>query len=107
MLHKRPRKSSFLSAFPINRKLHPKPEEITFDPSSRTEYLTGFHKRKLARKKHAVDVALAREKEERKRERRRMREARKAEVEALNLGFEVGLTTEVVGEGRREEEYTG
>lgn len=32
-------------------------EEITFDPSARQEYLTGFHKRKLERAKHAREVA--------------------------------------------------
>jgi ribosomal RNA-processing protein 17 len=32
-------------------------EEITFDPSARQEYLTGFHKRKLERAKHAREIA--------------------------------------------------
>jgi ribosomal RNA-processing protein 17 len=32
-------------------------EEITFDPSARQEYLTGFHKRKLERASHAREQA--------------------------------------------------
>lgn len=32
-------------------------EEITFDPSARQEYLTGFHKRKLERATHARELA--------------------------------------------------
>jgi ribosomal RNA-processing protein 17 len=32
-------------------------EEINFDPSARQEYLTGFHKRKLERAKHARELA--------------------------------------------------
>src|SRR4051794_27068822 len=38
--------------------------EITFDPTAREEYLTGFHKRKQARIKHAQDEAAKKEKEE-------------------------------------------
>lgn len=45
-------------------------EEITFDPSARQEFLTGFHKRKQQRKEHAREVAVKREKEERLKERR-------------------------------------
>lgn len=36
-----------------------KVEEITFDRDARADYLTGFHKRKLARIKGAKDAALA------------------------------------------------
>ena len=38
-------------------------EEITFDPTARQEYLTGFHKRKLQRAKHAQDLAAKKERE--------------------------------------------
>jgi hypothetical protein len=31
------------------------PEKIEFDPSAREEYLTGFHKRKVARQKFAQE----------------------------------------------------
>lgn len=40
-------------------------EEITFDPSARQEYLTGFHKRKLQRAKHAQEAAERRMRAER------------------------------------------
>lgn len=38
-------------------------EELKFDPDARQEYLTGFHKRKVQRIKHAQELAakLARE----------------------------------------------
>ena len=39
-------------------------EEITFDISAREDYLTGFHKRKLQRAKHAKEEAAKREREE-------------------------------------------
>lgn len=39
-------------------------EEITFDTSAREDYLTGFHKRKLQRIKHAKEEALKKEREE-------------------------------------------
>ena len=55
------------------RKLN-QPEEITFDPEARQEYLTGFHKRKQARIKHAKEVAAKQEKEDRVRERRQVYE---------------------------------
>jgi hypothetical protein len=40
------------------------PEKIEFDPSAREEYLTGFHKRKVARQKFAQEEIAKREKEE-------------------------------------------
>ncbi|KAJ5782760.1 Nucleolar protein 12 [Penicillium paradoxum] len=59
----------------------PKVEEITFDLDSRQEYLTGFHKRKVQRAKHAQDNAEKRYKEERKVERKKIREERKKNFE--------------------------
>jgi len=48
------------------RRLDPtQVEAITFDPSARNDYLTGFHKRKQARKENAREQAVKREKEER------------------------------------------
>ncbi len=40
-------------------------EEITFDPAARHEFLTGFHKRKLQRAKHAQEAAEKRARAER------------------------------------------
>ena len=39
-------------------------DEIPFDPAARNEYLTGFHKRKQARKENARETAIKKEKEE-------------------------------------------
>lgn len=44
-------------------------EEVVFDPAARADYLTGFHKRKQARIKHAQEIAVKREKEEKRRDR--------------------------------------
>lgn len=46
------------------RKSAPTIEEITFDTSAREDYLTGFHKRKLQRVKHAKEEAAKKEREE-------------------------------------------
>jgi hypothetical protein len=48
-------------------------EKIDFDPAAREEYLTGFHKRKLARRKFAEDEAAKKEKEEKLRFRKEVR----------------------------------
>ena len=54
-------------AFPPLRKRR-KPtsaiEEIAFDFSAREDYLTGFHKRKLQRIKHAKEEAAKKDREE-------------------------------------------
>lgn len=47
-------------------------EQLTFDPTARNDYLTGFHKRKQARIKHAREAAAKKEREERVRERRQV-----------------------------------
>lgn len=44
--------------------------EVKFDDAAREEFLTGFHKRKVARAKAAQEEAARREKEERVRGRR-------------------------------------
>ncbi|KAF2740429.1 terpenoid cyclases/Protein prenyltransferase [Polyplosphaeria fusca] len=57
------------------------PQEITFDPAAREEYLTGFHKRKQARIKHAQEESARKEKEEKLRLRRDLRKQRKENLE--------------------------
>ena len=47
-------------------------EEITFDTASRHEYLTGFHKRKLQRAKHAQEAAERRAKAEKIEQRKKV-----------------------------------
>lgn len=49
------------------------PEEIVFDEAARQDYLSGFHKRKQQRIKHAQNVAIQREKEEKIRDRAEVR----------------------------------
>ena len=67
MLGKRKRGASKAT----NSFRHVKPvEEITFDFEKRQDYLTGFHKRKLQRIKHAQDEAAKREREEKIQERK-------------------------------------
>ena len=64
------------SAPPPNKKRKIKTvheEKIDFDPAAREEYLTGFHKRKLARRKFAEDEAAKKEKEEKLRFRKEVR----------------------------------
>ncbi|RMY07858.1 hypothetical protein D0868_05128 [Hortaea werneckii] len=64
------------------RRLDPTPvEELTFDPSARNEYLTGFHKRKQARIENARETAKKRDKEEKVRERQEMRKQKKEDLE--------------------------
>lgn len=48
-------------------------EEITFDLAARQDYLTGFHKRKVQRAKHAQEVAERRARVERLEERKKVR----------------------------------
>ena len=47
-------------------------EEITFDPSARQDYLTGFHKRKQQRIQNARETAAKRDKEDRVQERKQV-----------------------------------
>jgi ribosomal RNA-processing protein 17 len=49
------------------------PAEILFDTAAREDYLTGFHKRKLARIKQAQELAKEAAKEEKRSHRREVR----------------------------------
>ncbi|KAI0157464.1 nucleolar protein 12-domain-containing protein [Xylariaceae sp. FL1272] len=66
---------------PKRRKVQHSIEEIKFDPEARTEYLTGFHKRKVQRIKNAQDQAAKRAREEKLELRKQIREDRKREIE--------------------------
>ncbi len=48
-------------------------EEINFDNNARAEYLTGFHRRKVQRQKHAQEIAVEQARLERIRMRKRVR----------------------------------
>ncbi|KAL8687927.1 MAG: hypothetical protein Q9218_006030 [Villophora microphyllina] len=92
MLGKR-KASRYVAPVKKRRKGEPVIEEITFDFDAREDYLTGFHKRKLQRIKHAKEEASKREREERIASRKALRENRKAElqehVEAVNAAVRV------------------
>ncbi|KUI63934.1 Ribosomal RNA-processing protein 17 [Cytospora mali] len=80
-------------------------EEITFDNTARQEYLTGFHKRKVQRQKHAQEEAAKRAREERIVFRKQIREERKKEVEDHVKNVEAILKeSRVAGLGSDEEE---
>jgi len=64
MQAQRKRKSSLPPPAPKKRKNASQLEEITFDNTARAEYLTGFHKRKVARIKSAQDEAAKKAKAE-------------------------------------------
>ncbi|USP79918.1 Ribosomal RNA-processing protein 17 [Curvularia clavata] len=93
------------------------PETIEFDFAAREEYLTGFHKRKLERKKHAQEENAKREKEEKLRLRRELRAERKADLEkhvqevnrlVKQANGDLSETDEDgEGEDEQEEEFTG
>lgn len=57
-------KKSLLPPPSKKRKATHTVEEINFDNSARQEYLTGFHKRKVQRQKHAQEEAAKRAREE-------------------------------------------
>ncbi|TAQ84540.1 hypothetical protein B7494_g7139 [Chlorociboria aeruginascens] len=70
------------------RKIIHKIEEISFDNAARADYLTGFHKRKVARAKTAQEEAVKKAREEKIGIRKQLREERRQElaehVEAVN-----------------------
>merc|ERR1712000_186990 len=74
-------KKSILPAPSKKRKATPAIEEISFDNDARHEYLTGFHKRKQQRIKHAQDEAAKKARQEKIELRKQAREDRKREVE--------------------------
>lgn len=61
----RPKKSILPTPSKKRKANHSAVEEIAFDNSARQEYLTGFHKRKVQRQKHAQEEASKRAREER------------------------------------------
>ncbi|KAK3403278.1 nucleolar protein 12-domain-containing protein [Sordaria brevicollis] len=76
----RPKKDGLLPP-PKKRKTVHKVEEVTFDKDARTEYLTGFHKRKQARIKAAKAQAEEEARLERIRLRKEIREERQKNLE--------------------------
>ncbi|KAI0430843.1 nucleolar protein 12-domain-containing protein [Xylaria sp. FL1042] len=94
----RPRPKKLMVAPSKKRKRQHTIEEIKFDDEARAEYLTGFHKRKLQRAKHAQEQAAERARQEKIEARKQLREDRKREIEehvqhvnnALKLAAQAG-----------------
>ena len=90
------------------RKKHkssdPPPEEIIFDPSARQEYLTGFHKRKQQRIKHAQQVAVQREREAKALARKETRREREQEIQERLKAVEMAETGEIGAESEDEDD---
>ncbi|KAJ8125178.1 hypothetical protein O1611_g8462 [Lasiodiplodia mahajangana] len=107
----RPRPKKLLAPPPKKRKRQHTVEEIKFDDEARAEYLTGFHKRKLQRAKHARDQAAERERQEKIETRKQLREDRKREVEehvqqvnnALKQAAQAGYIDSDEGESSNED----
>ncbi|KAI5969922.1 hypothetical protein CANMA_000962 [Candida margitis] len=91
--------------------------EVTFDKESREEYLTGFHKRKLQRKKKAQEYIKEQDRLARIQERKQLRDERKRDLEnqvrefnekAKELAMINGGLAGEEDEGEEgEEEWTG
>ncbi|CRG89811.1 hypothetical protein PISL3812_06850 [Talaromyces islandicus] len=63
------------------RKVASAVEEISFDPTARHDFLTGFHKRKQQRIKLAQEYAEKKAREDKREERKKIRENRTAEIQ--------------------------
>ncbi|EFY97598.1 nucleolar protein 12 [Metarhizium robertsii] len=106
----RPRpKKSILPPPSKKRKTTSTIEEISFDDDARTEYLTGFHKRKQQRIKHAQEEAAKRARQEKLETRKQIREDRRREVaehvEAVNrILRESGAVSSQIDEGEESGE---
>jgi Nucleolar protein 12 (25kDa) len=61
-------------------------EEVTFDLADRQDYLTGFHKRKLQRTKHAKEIAEKKARAERIEHRRAVSRFRNSMTYISDLG---------------------
>ncbi|KAF3760272.1 hypothetical protein M406DRAFT_269423 [Cryphonectria parasitica EP155] len=101
----RPKKSPLPPAPSKKRKAIHAIEEISFDNSARAEYLTGFHKRKVQRQKHAQEEAAKRARQERIDMRKQLRDERKQAVEDHVKNVEAMLKeSQVAGLGSGNEE---
>ncbi|KAI1312853.1 nucleolar protein 12-domain-containing protein [Xylaria venustula] len=110
----RPRPKKFPAPPPKKRKRQHTIEEIKFDDDARAEYLTGFHKRKLQRAKHAQEQAAERARQERIESRKQLREDRKRELEehvqsvndALKQAAQAGYIGGQEGESSNDDDDT-
>ncbi|CAK7266171.1 hypothetical protein SEPCBS119000_001890 [Sporothrix epigloea] len=79
----RPREKKNAMAVPPRKKRKAEfaIEEINFDNSARSDYLTGFHKRKVQRQKHAQEVASEKARQEKIAFRKELKVQRQKDVE--------------------------
>lgn len=77
-------------------------EEVTFDNSARQEYLTGFHKRKVQRQKHAQEEAAKRAREEKIEFRKQVSSGPLPLIWNLERGL--ALTRSIIGTATRRQE---
>ncbi|KAK8101534.1 nucleolar protein 12-domain-containing protein [Apiospora kogelbergensis] len=113
----RPRpKKNILHAPSKKRKNAYSIEEISYDPEARSEYLTGFHKRKLQRVKNAQEQAAKQARQEKIDARREHRESRRQEVAEHVKTFELllksadragGVDSDEEGDEDKNEEWDG
>ncbi|SGZ47161.1 CIC11C00000005094 [Sungouiella intermedia] len=87
-------------------------DEVVFDKSSRQEYLTGFHKRKLERKKKAQEFHKEQERLAKIEERKQDRDERQRnfEEQLSQMKAAKGLALDVAGESDKDDsdnEWTG
>lgn len=88
-------------------------DEVVFDRDSRKEYLTGFHKRKLERKKKAQEFYKEQERLAKIEDRKAQRDAKEQEfqdqIKQLQEAKSIGLTKEDLqeDEDNNEEEWAG
>ncbi|KAF7548601.1 hypothetical protein G7046_g8613 [Stylonectria norvegica] len=98
-------KKSILPPQNKKRKTTSAVEELNFDNEARQEFLSGFHKRKQQRIKHAQEDAAKKAREEKVLARKQIRETRKREVEehveTVNRLLQESL---VAGEFKQESE---
>ncbi|EFY91532.1 hypothetical protein J3458_012827 [Metarhizium acridum] len=102
-------KKSILPPPSKKRKTTSTIEEISFDDDARTEFLTGFHKRKQQRIKHAQEEAAKKARQEKLETRKQIREDRRREVaehvEAVNrILRESGAVSSQIDEGEESGE---
>ncbi|POS81576.1 hypothetical protein DHEL01_v200014 [Diaporthe helianthi] len=98
-------KKSILPPPSKKRKATHTVEEISFDDSARQEYLTGFHKRKVQRQKHAQEEAAKRAREEKIEFRKQLREDRKKQMEEHVKSIEAIIKgSKVAGLGSDQED---
>ncbi|CAM9972186.1 unnamed protein product, partial [Ectocarpus fasciculatus] len=64
--------------------------EVVFDPDARKDYLTGFHKRKQARRRFGLAMQEIKDRKERLEERKERREAMKERREELGVQEDLG-----------------